>query len=49
MFIVFAFGFETHINNVVTDNRLISEAVLNADHVSIRCHFSSSTYLTGFW
>jgi len=28
---------------------LINEALLVADHILIRCHFSSWTYLAGFW
>ena len=42
---------DMHQNNLTTDNRLISEALLVADHVSIRfrCCFSSLTSLTGFW
>jgi len=47
---VFAFGFETRIKTIwPLISRLISEALLVADHVSIRCCFSSSTSLTGFW
>jgi len=48
-FSVFAFGFETHIKTILPlINRLINEALLVADHVSIRCCFSSLAYLTGF-
>jgi len=37
---VFAFGFETRIKTILPlINRLISEALLGADHVSIICHF----------
>ena len=43
---VFAFGFETRIKTILPlINRLISEALLGADHVSIICHFSSLTSL----
>jgi len=50
MFKVFTFGFETH-NKTISPliYRLINEALLVADHISIRCHFSSRTYLAGFW
>ena len=45
---VFAFGFETRIKTILPlINRLINEALLVADHVSIRCCFSSLTSLTG--
>jgi len=51
MFKVFAFGFETR--NKTTSlliYRFINEALLVADHTTIRCHFSSwtYTYLAGF-
>jgi len=47
---VFAFGFETRIKTIFPlINRLISEALLVADHVSITCYFSSLTSLTGCW
>jgi len=47
---VFAFGFETRIKTILPlINRLINEALLVADHVSIRCCFSSLTSLTGLW
>jgi len=37
-----AFGFETHIKTILPlINRLINEALLVADHVSITCYFSS--------
>jgi len=41
---VFAFGFETR-NEAISSliYRLINEAMLVADHISIRCHFSSWT------
>jgi len=45
MFRVFAFGFETcskPISSLIY--RLINEALLVADHISTRCHFSSWTY-----
>jgi len=44
MFKVFAFGFETR-NKTISSliYRLISEALLVADHISVRCHFSSWT------
>jgi len=29
--------------------RLVNEALLVADHISVRCHFSSWTYHAGFW
>jgi len=46
---VFAFGFETRIKTILpVISRLISEALLIADHVSITCCFSSVTSLTGF-
>jgi len=49
MFKVFAFGFETRIKTISPlINRLINEALLVADHISIRCHFSSSASITGF-
>jgi len=42
---VFAFGFETR-NKTISSliYRLINEALLVADHISIRCHFSSWTH-----
>jgi len=45
MFSVFAFGFET-CNKTISSliYRLINEVLLVADHISIRCHFSSWTY-----
>jgi len=51
MFKVFVFGFETARIKTISPliNRLINEAMLVADHVSIRCCFSSSMSLTGFW
>ena len=47
---VFAFGFET-CNKTISSliYRLINKALLVADHILIRCHFSSWTYLAGFW
>jgi len=49
MFEVFAFDFETCIKTILPlSNRLINVALLVADHVSIRCCFSSLTSLTGF-
>jgi len=50
MFKVFAFGFKT-CNKTISLRiyRLINEALLVADHISIRCHFSSWTYRAGFW
>jgi len=48
---VFAFSSKTRIKTTVPQiNRLINEALLVADHVSIRMAycFSSSTSLTGF-
>jgi len=49
MFKVCAFGFETR-NKTISSliYRLINEALLVADNISIRCHFSSLTYLAGF-
>jgi len=45
MFTVYAFGFETRIETISPlVYRLVSEAVLAAVHISIRCIFSSSTY-----
>jgi len=52
MFKVFAFGFETRNKTILPlMYRLINEALLVADHISIRCpfHYRSSTYLAGFW
>jgi len=47
---VFAFDSETCNKTILPlINRLINEALLVADHVSIRCCFSSLTSLTGFW
>ena len=48
---MFAFGFETCIKTILMPliNRLISEALLVADHVSIRCCFSSLTSLTAWF
>jgi len=47
---VFAFGFGTRIKTILPlINHLINEALLVADDVSVRCYFSSSTSLTGFW
>jgi len=47
---VFAFGFETRIKTILPlINRLINKALLVADHVSVKCCFSSLTSLTGFW
>jgi len=48
MFKVFSFGFET-CNKTISSliYRLINEALLVADHISIRCCFSSWTYLVG--
>jgi len=44
---VFAFGFETHIKRILPlINCLINEALLVADHISIRYCFSSLTSLT---
>jgi len=50
MFKVIAFGFETH-NKTISSliYRLINEALLVADHISIGCYFSSWTNLAGFW
>ena len=47
--LVFSFGFETR-NRTISPliYRLINEALLVSDNISIRCHFSSWTYLTGF-
>jgi len=49
MFRVFDFGFETR-NKTLSSliYRLINKALLVDDHISIRCHFSSWTYLAGF-
>jgi len=49
MFKVFAFGFETR-NKTISSliYQLINEALSVADHISIRCYFSSWTYLAGF-
>ena len=49
MFKVFAFGFKTR-NKTISSliYPLINEALLVADHISIKCHFSSWTYLAGF-
>jgi len=49
MFEVFAFGFETR-NKTFSSliYRLINKALLVVDHISIRFHFSSWTYLAGF-
>jgi len=52
MFKVIESGFERRRRSKTISpliNRLISEALLVADDIRIRCHFSSSTYLTGFW
>jgi len=47
---VFDFRFETCIKTILPlINRLINEAMLVADHVSITRCFSSLTSLTGFW
>ena len=47
---VFGFGFETCIKTILPlISRLISEALLVAERVSITCCFSSLTSLTGFW
>jgi len=47
---VFALSFETCIKTISPlINRLINEALLVADQVSIRCCFSSLTSHTGFW
>jgi len=47
---VFAFGFETCIKTILPlINRLINEALLVADHLSVRCCFNSLTSVTGFW
>jgi len=44
---VFAFGFETCIKTILPlISRLISEVLLVADHVSIKCCFSSLTSLS---
>ena len=50
MFRVFAFGFETR-NKTISSlvYRLINEDLLVADHISIRCHFSSWTYNVPRW
>jgi len=46
---VFAFGFKTRIKTILPlINRLINEALLVTDHVSISCCFSSLMSLTGF-
>jgi len=49
MFKVFAFGFERR-NKTISSllYRLINEALLVADHISVKCHFRSWTYLAGF-
>jgi len=45
MFKVFAFGSETRTKTISSlICRLINEALLVADHISISCHFSSWTY-----
>jgi len=47
MFTVFAFDFETCIKAILSlISRLINEALLVADHISIRCCLSSLTSLT---
>jgi len=46
--LLIAFGFETRIKTILI-NCLISEALLVADYVSIRCCISSLTSLTSFW
>jgi len=47
---VFAFDFETCIKTIFPlISCLLNEALLVADHVSVRCCFSSLTSLTGFW
>ena len=44
---MFVIGFETCIETILPlINRFINEALLVADHVSIRCCFSSLTFLT---
>jgi len=49
MFEVFDFGFETCIKTIPPQfSRLTNEALLVADHISIRWHFSLLTSLTGF-
>jgi len=46
MFKVFAFGFEARNKTILPlIYRLINEDLLVADHISIRCQFSSWTYL----
>jgi len=46
---VFAFAYDKRFKTILPlINRLINEALLVADHVSIRCCFSSLTSLTGF-
>ena len=48
MFKMFVFGFETCIKTILPlINRLISEALLVADHILIRCCFSSLASLIG--
>jgi len=48
MFKMFVFGFETRIKTILPlINRLINEALLVADHILIRCCFSSLTSLIG--
>ena len=50
MFKMFAFGFETWRKTIAPlIYRLNNKALLFADHISISCHFSLSTYHTGFW
>jgi len=50
MFSVFVFCFETRNKTILLlICQLINEALLIADHISIRCHFSWWTYLAGFW
>ena len=47
---VFAFDFETCIKTILKlIGRLINEALLVADHVSVRCCFSSLTSLVPHW
>jgi len=46
---LFAFGFERRIEILsLLISRLINIALLVADHISIKCCFSSLTSLTGF-
>jgi len=49
MFKVFAVGFDTRNKTTLSlIYRLINEALLVSDQISMRCHFSSWTYFAGF-